>query len=66
MPSASLIHDHATALATAILEMVSPCLRPEETREAWSMFLEASKAMLEKYEEAAARQAKRLCKPSRN
>lgn len=66
MPSASLIHDHSWALATAILEMVKPCLREEEQREAFEMFLEASKAMLAKYEEAAARQAKRLCQPSRN
>jgi hypothetical protein len=66
VPSTSLIHDHAWALAAAILEIVRPCLREEEQRDAFEMFLTASKGVLEKFAEASSRQTKRLCKPSHN
>ena len=61
----SLQHDHAFALATAILEIVSPCLREEEQREAFNMFYEAAKSSLEHYEMMADRRMRRI-KPSSN
>lgn len=62
----SLQHDHAFALAKAILEMVAPCLhREEEQREAFNMFYEAAKASLEHYEMMADRRTRRI-KPSNN
>ena len=65
MPSASLIHDHAMALAAALLEIVSPALREEEKREAFNLFYEAAKAGLEHYELRADRMKRRLV-PGRN
>ncbi len=65
MLSASLIHDHAMALATAILEIVSPCLREEERKDAFGMFYDASKAALTHYEEKSDRMQRRV-KPSNN
>lgn len=61
----SLQHDHAHALAVAILQMVTPCLREEEQREAFEMFYEAAKASFEHYEMMADRRMKRI-KPSAN
>jgi hypothetical protein len=60
MKNQSLQHDHAFALATAILEMVAPCLRGEEQRDAFDMFYEAAKAGFQHYEEQADRRQQRL------
>ena len=49
----SLISDHAVALAKVVVEMFN--LRPEEEREAFQMVYEACAAMLQSYEEKAAR-----------
>jgi hypothetical protein len=65
MQSQSLISDHAMAAAKVILEMVSPCLREEEQRDAFRMIYEACKAMLLSYEEKADRMQKRV-RPSNN
>ena len=65
MISQSLITDHAMALGKAILEMVSPCLREEEQKEAFAMFVEAAKGMLLSYESKMDRLYRRV-KPSAN
>jgi hypothetical protein len=65
MKSQSLLHDHAFALATAILDMVAPCLREEEKREAFEMFYTAAKAAFESYETCADRMERRV-RPSKN
>jgi hypothetical protein len=61
-----LRHDVAAATAKAVLEIVAPCLRPEEQHEAWGMFLTAITAGLEKYEELRQRELHRLARPSDN
>jgi hypothetical protein len=61
----SLQHDHAFALATAILEIVAPCLRDDEKRDAWNLFYEAAMASFEHYEMMADRRMRRV-KPSVN
>ncbi len=48
------------ALAKAILDIVAPCLREEEQKEAFGMFYEACKAALMHYEERADRMLHRL------
>jgi dsDNA-binding SOS-regulon protein len=65
MRSQSLITDHAMALAQAILDIVAPCLREEEHREAFGMFFDAAKEVLLRYEEKAQRMYRRV-KPSAN
>jgi hypothetical protein len=65
MPSDSLIHDHAMALALAILQKVAPCLREEEQREALQLFYDTCRASLIRYEQKAARFHRRI-NPSRN
>ena len=49
------VSDHAMALAAAILDIVSPCLREEEKREAFDLFVKAATATLLSYEEKVAR-----------
>ena len=44
--------DHAAALARAILDIVSPCLREEEKCEAYQMFVAASAAALASYRQS--------------
>ncbi|MBN9120389.1 MAG: hypothetical protein J0I06_14735 [Planctomycetes bacterium] len=53
------------ALGQAILDIVAPCLRPEEQRDAFEMFVTAAKAVLDSYEEKADRMRRRV-KPSAN
>jgi hypothetical protein len=65
MQSDSLKHDHAMAMARAVLEIVAPCIREEERREAFNLFYEACKAGLEHYELKADRIRKRLM-PGKN
>ena len=60
MPSRSLIHGHAMALAEEVLAVVAPCLREEERAEAFGLFVEAAEAVLTRYEEKADRPARRL------
>ncbi len=60
MISQHLIHDHAMALAKAILDIIAPCLREEEQREAFGQFYEACKAGFMHYEERADRMMRRL------
>ena len=65
MRSQSLITDHAMALGKTIIDIVAPCLREEERKEAFCLFVEAAKGMLLSYEEKAERMARRV-KPSSN
>lgn len=65
MQSQSLVSDHAMALAKVILEMIAPCLRPEEQREAFRMIYESTIATLSSYEKLADRMRRRV-KPSLN
>ena len=60
-----LQHDTAFALATALLEIIENCLRPEERQDAFDEFYEACKAAIECYERMNMRQETRL-RPSRN
>jgi len=53
------------ALAKVILEMIAPCLRPEEQREAFRMIYESTIATLSSYEKLADRMRRRV-KPSLN
>ena len=59
-------HDAAVATARAILEVVSPCLRPEEQRDAYEEFYRAVSAGLEAYEALRGRDFGGLAAPSRN
>ncbi|MCE9565752.1 MAG: hypothetical protein K8U57_27320 [Planctomycetes bacterium] len=65
MRSQSLISDHAMALAKVILEMIAPCLREEEQKDAFKMIYEACAATLNSFEEKADRMHRRV-KPSNN
>ncbi len=65
MLSASLIHDHAFVMATALVEIISSCVRPEEEREAFTLFYEVCRSGIEEYELKAAR-IRRTITPSRN
>jgi hypothetical protein len=60
-----LIHDHAMAGASAATNIVAPCLRDEEKREAFNLFYEAIKATLLSYEEQVSRMRRRI-EPSEN
>jgi hypothetical protein len=61
----SLQTDHAMALAKAILDIIAPCLRDEEKRDAFNMFVETAKASFEHYEMMADRRTRRIG-PSNN
>lgn len=63
MLSQSLIHDHSMRLASALVEIVAPCFREEEKREAFGLFYEACTAAFTHYEIKAARMESRI-KPS--
>jgi hypothetical protein len=65
MKSESLQHDHAMALAAALLEIVENCIRPEERRDAFDAFYTAAKAGIESYELHADRMRRRV-QPSAN
>lgn len=60
-----LQHDAAFALATALLEIVENCIRPEERRDAFDEFYVACKGAFECYEIKNRREELQL-KPSRN
>jgi hypothetical protein len=53
-------------LATAVLEIIENCLREEERRDAWLMFVEASEQAFIQYEVRRERELARLARPSRN
>ncbi len=55
-----LINDSAYAMATALVEIVQNCIRPEERRDAFDAFYAACKAGLESYESQRARMLERL------
>jgi hypothetical protein len=60
-----LVHDVAWATATALADIVSPCLREEEKADAFAEFYRAVRAGLEAYEIQARRMEQRL-RPGRN
>jgi hypothetical protein len=60
-----LIHDAAWALSQVLLEVVKPCLRPEEWWDARSEFYCAAHAAIEAYEIQKARMLARL-NPTKN
>ena len=60
-----LQHDTAFALATALLEIVENCIRPDERRDAFDAFYAACKGAFECYEITKRREETRLM-PSRN
>jgi hypothetical protein len=66
MGQISLRHDCAWAGARSLVEIVVPCLREEERRDAFEEFYRVCAAMIEAYEQQMQREAARLCKPSRN
>jgi hypothetical protein len=55
-----LIHDAAFAMAKALLDITSPCLREEEQRDAFREFYCVCKAGLEAYEVQTSRMQRRL------
>lgn len=63
-----LQHDCAWAAATALLDLVAPCLRPEEHRDAFDEFYTAVRAALESYEREVQQEGRRMfpLRPSRN
>jgi hypothetical protein len=65
MQSESLKHDHAMAMARAVMDIVSPCIREEEKRDAFDLFYEACKAGLQSYEMHADRMRRRV-EPGKN
>jgi len=60
-----LCHDAAFAMATAILEVVENCIRPEERRDALNEFYRVCMAGIEAYQIQAERMRQRL-HPSKN
>jgi hypothetical protein len=56
----ALLHDHAMAIAAAILDVFSPLLREEEKRTAFDEVYERVKAGLIHYEMHADRREQRL------
>ena len=60
-----LQHDTAFALASALLEIIENCIRPEERRDAFESFYDACKGASECYEITKRREETRLM-PSRN
>ncbi len=60
-----LIHDTAFAMATALIEIVGPCLRDEEQRDAFGEFYRVATAGIEAFVIQRNRELQRL-KPSNN
>ena len=54
-----LCHDVAFAMATALLDIVRPCLRPEEHRDAFSEFYQVCRAGLDRFQHLEDRMARR-------
>ena len=65
MISKPLVHDHACVLAMALVEIILPCVRPEQEEKAFTLFYAVCKTGIEEYERKADRIRKRI-KPSRN
>ncbi len=59
----SLQHDAAVAMAKCLVNIIAPCLRPEEQGEAAREFYQVIRAGLEAYEQQRARD---VPKPSAN
>lgn len=61
-------HDVAYAWAAALLDIIEPCLREEERRDAFLEFYEAMLAALESYELHIQQEGRRLfpLRPGRN
>ncbi len=55
-----LIHDAAVAMARAILDIIAPCIRPEERRDALEEFYTVCRSGIEAYEMQIDRMQKRL------
>jgi hypothetical protein len=63
--NARLCHDAAFAMATALLEIVQNCIRPEEHKDAFNEFYRVALSGIEAYCIQAERMQQRLY-PSRN
>src|SRR6266511_2138563 len=50
-PGSSIQHDAAVAIAHAVLNVIAPCLRPEEQLDALHEFYDIIRAGLQAYEE---------------
>lgn len=59
-------HDAAIATARTILEIISPCLRPEERRDAFEEFYLAVSAGLEAYDAMRGGISRVIAEPSSN
>lgn len=59
------IHDHAMAGAAAVLDIVAPCLREQERREAFNLIFEVMKATLTSFDDKVWRMRRRI-DPSNN
>lgn len=59
-------HDAAIAIARMILEIISPCLRPEERRDAFEEFYGAVSAGLEAYDAMRGPSPRPIARPSPN
>jgi hypothetical protein len=59
----ALQHDAAVAMAKCLVNIIAPCLRPEEQGEAAREFYQVIRAGLEAYEEQRERE---VPKPSKN
>ena len=55
-----LINEIAMNLARANLDVVAPCLREEERKEVFELFVGAARAMLESYEAQVRHERRRL------
>ena len=65
MRSQSLLNECAMRIAQACLNIVAPCLREEERKEAFAAFFDAVKPLLDEYETRAERMSRRV-RPSSN
>jgi hypothetical protein len=66
MGDESLQHDAAVGMSRALVEIIAPCLRPEEQQEAFREFYEVIRAGLEAYEAQLERKTLGATRPSRN
>jgi len=60
MTSTALRHDHAWAIAAAVVEVFAPLIRDEEIMDAFREVYDRVRQGLEKYEERAERMRRRL------
>jgi len=66
MSNPRLCHDTAWAVSISIMECLDGVFRPEERKDALDAIYERVRAGIEAYTIQAAREAQRLCKPSKN